>query len=57
MATRFLGKLPGGFYEPVKKEVVTMETVKKGVRVGDRTVYDTEKVVCKNACDKCSQGP
>lgn len=43
MATKFQGELPNKFYETVQNEIVTAKTIKKGVRIGDKTVYESEK--------------
>ena len=42
MAVRFQEQIPEDFYGTVK-DVITMETMKKGIKVGDKTVYDTDK--------------
>ena len=34
MVNEFETELPSGFYK-------TLETIKKGVKIGDKTVYDT----------------
>ena len=49
MASKFSDSLPDGFHAPIKKELVTMETLKKRVKVGDACVYDMEKL-CTLAC-------
>ena len=43
MASEFKG-LPGGFYSTIHSKVVTMETLKKGVKIGDQSIYDMEKL-------------
>jgi hypothetical protein len=47
MAQTFKSQLPGGFYEPIKKEVVTMEVLSKGVKIGDKIVYDMERLYAR----------
>ena len=37
----FKASLPDGFYAPQSKKVVTMEAMKKSVKVGDVEVIDT----------------
>jgi len=37
-------ELPSGFHKPLKKKVITLETIKKGVKIGDKTVYDMENL-------------
>ena len=44
MAVDFQGSLPNGFHEPLRKQVTTMETLKKGCKVGNGFVYDMEKL-------------
>ncbi len=44
MSNTFINSLPGGFYNVIHRGVVTMETMKKGVKVGDKTLYDMEKL-------------
>ncbi len=44
MVADFKKALPTGFYNPIHSKVVTMEAMKKGVRVGAGTVYDMEKL-------------
>ena len=39
----YLAKLPTEFYEPHKKNVLTMESLKKKVQIGDANVYDIEQ--------------
>ena len=43
MAT-FENALPAGFYAPISKQVVTMKTGKKSVKVGDKDVYDVHVI-------------
>ena len=47
MASKFSDSLPDGFHAPIKKELVTMETLKKRVKVGDACVYDMEKLYAR----------
>jgi len=47
MAAQFLSHLPDNFYQPLKKEVVTMEVMKKCVKVGRDKVYDMEKLYAR----------
>lgn len=47
MAVKFQQKLPGGFYDPIKKSVITLEVLQKGVKLGDRTLYDMEKLYAR----------
>ena len=44
MAAEFKGQLPEGFYNSLHSDVTTMESMKKGVKVGDKTVYDMERL-------------
>jgi hypothetical protein len=34
----FAASLPGGFHNPIKKTVKTMQVLKRGVKVKDKTV-------------------
>ncbi len=36
--------LPAGFYKSLRSRVITMETAQKGLKVGDKTVFDIEKL-------------
>ena len=47
MAAEYMATLPEGFYEPLKKRIVTMEAIKKKVKVGDTNVYDMEKLYAR----------
>ena len=38
----FAASLPGGFHNPIKKTVKTMQVLKRGVKVKDKTVYELE---------------
>ncbi len=44
MAEAFRESLPGGFYDPLHNQVVTMEIMKKGIKIGEQTLYDMEKL-------------
>lgn len=44
MVAEFKGKLPAGFYKPIQSKVTTMESMKKGIKLGDKTIYDMEKL-------------
>ena len=47
MAAEFTAKLPDVFYVPLKKTVITMEVMKKKMKVGDSSVYDMEKLYAR----------
>ena len=36
----FIGSLPQGFYTSIKKKLVSLEVLKKGVKLGELAVYD-----------------
>ena len=42
MSLDFVKSLPGGFHNRLTNRVKTMETMKRGVVVGEKTVYDME---------------
>ena len=44
MSAEFKGTLPSGFYSPIHSKVVTMETMKKGVKIGEKMTYDMEQL-------------
>ena len=44
MASQFEDTLPDGFHKPVHMQVHTMEIMKKGLKVGDQTIYKLEKL-------------
>ena len=44
MAAKFKGSLPEGFYQPIQSKVVTMEIMKRGAKIGDKVIYDMEKL-------------
>ena len=41
---KFINNLPKGFYRPQTKSVVTMETMKKSIKIGDIPFYDTNLI-------------
>jgi len=47
MSADYLAKLPTGFYEPLKKNIVTMESLKKKAKIGDANVYDIEQLYAR----------
>ena len=49
MAAEFRKKLPNGFHEPLKKQVVTMECIKKKVQLGTVNCYDMEKLYARHS--------
>ena len=42
MTAEFSAALPGGFYQPLKKKVITMEASERSIKVGGKNVYDKE---------------
>jgi hypothetical protein len=44
MAANFQEGLPDAFHKPVRARVHTMEIMQKGVKVGDQTIYNIEKL-------------
>ena len=44
MIHSFYNDMPSGFYDSIRKRVTMMATAKKGVTVGDGTVFDMEKL-------------
>ena len=42
--TSFASFLPGGFHNPIKKTVETMQVLKRGLKIKGKTVYDLETV-------------
>ena len=44
MEADFKDALPSDFYKPIRSKAVTLQSVKKGVNVGDKTVFDVEKL-------------
>ncbi len=42
MASQFEERLPDGFHQTVHAQVNTMEIMKRGVKVGDKTIYNIE---------------
>ena len=47
MSADYLAKLPTGFYEPLKKNIVTMESLKKKAKIDDANVYDIEQLYAR----------
>ena len=47
MMQQFMGSIPKGFHTPIKKEVVTMEKVKKRAKIGVANTYDSEKLYAR----------
>ena len=46
MVLDFRSSLPGGFHAPLKRKVKTMESIKCGVPIGDKTLCDSESQLC-----------
>ena len=44
MLHSFYNDKPSGFHDSIRKRVTMTETAKKGVTVGDGTVFDMEKL-------------
>ena len=44
MATQFISNLPSGFHNPIKTKVVTIEAMKKRVKVGDASTYNVKQL-------------
>ena len=44
MVAQFRAGQPDNFHKPLSKQVTTMESMKKSITVGDRQVYDIEKI-------------
>ena len=44
MVAACLNALPGGFYSKLTSPVNTMEHLKKGVKIGDKVVFDLESI-------------
>ena len=44
MMAQFRAGQPDNFYKPLSKQVTTLESLKKSITVGDRQVYDIEKI-------------
>lgn len=42
MTAEFSAALPGAFYQPLKRKVITMEASKSSIKVGGKNVYDME---------------
>ena len=47
MALKFRNMMPLGFYDGIKSEVINLETTKKGVKLGNKTVYDIENLFAR----------
>ena len=47
MLLDFRSSLPGGFHAPLKREVKTMESIKYGVAISDKTLYDMASLFCR----------
>ena len=47
MAAQFLSSLPHGFYKPISMKFVTMENMKKRVKVGNSHTYDMGKLYAR----------
>ena len=46
-ALDFRSSLPGGFRAPLKRKVKTMKSIKCGVTIGDKTLYDMASLFCR----------
>ena len=44
MATEFRNSLPSGFHATISSPIKTMEHIKKGVKVGDKMIFDLETI-------------
>lgn len=44
MASEFTESLPAGFHSPVHSQVRTMQVMKKGIQIRDKTFYNMEKL-------------
>ena len=44
MTTEFRASLPNGFHSTISSSINTMEHMKKGVKVGDTTIFDLEAI-------------
>ena len=47
MLLDFRSSLTGGFHAPLKRKVKTMESIKCGVTIGDKMLYDTASLFCR----------
>ena len=47
MLLDFRSSLPGGFHAPLKRKVKTMESIKCGVAIGDKRLYDLASLFCR----------
>jgi hypothetical protein len=44
MVSEFRASLPSGFHATISSPLKTMENIKKGVKVGDKTIFDLETI-------------
>lgn len=44
MSAQFQKSLPAGFHSPISTSIKTMEHIKKGVKVEDKTIFDLETI-------------
>jgi len=44
MAAQFRASLPTGFHATLSSSIKTIEHINKGVKVGDRTIFDLERI-------------
>lgn len=44
MEADFKNTLPQGFYRPIHRQVITLESMKKGAKIGENIIYDMEKL-------------
>ena len=47
MLSKFKAKLPSGFHQSIRKEVITMENTKKSMKLGDTAMYDPERLYAR----------
>lgn len=47
MAIDFRNKLPDGFNTPIKKEVTTMSKMKTSTKIGDKQLFNSEKIYAR----------
>ena len=40
LGASFVSRIPSLFHKPVGPKVITMQVVKKGLKIGDETIYD-----------------
>ena len=48
MQKRFTESLPDGFHKPIKKTVKTMQVLKRGMKVKDKTIYELGAIFVRN---------